>query len=190
MLGLPTYLWNHESRYWHESRIATNRHRPFPRNALIGTMTENCSDIEPVWRHVFRAENLPWLRDHTLHSAILYPMAGYICMALEATSQRTVLRETTFSKLVSREFTISRPLIIEGSTNVEMTITFRPLAEGTTYSFEIWDEFRIFSWEKDKNSNIAGESSFCKTSQNPIPSLERCKARSTKKNWCKDYLPS
>ena len=152
VLDLPTYPWNHETRYWHESRIATNhRHKPFPRNDLIGTMTENCSDIEPVWRHVFRADNFPWLRDHTLHSAILYPMAGYICMALEAASQRALLRKITFSKLVIREFTISRPLIIEGSTDVEMMITLRPLAEGTTCSSETWDEFRIFSWEKDKD---------------------------------------
>ncbi len=40
-------------------------------------------------------------------------------------------------------------------------------------------------WEKDKNLNIAGESSFCKTGQNPIPSLERCKARPTKKTLVK-----
>ena len=111
-------------------------------------------------------------------------MASYMCMALEAASQQAVLRETAFSKLVIREFTICRPLIIEGSTDVELMIALRPLAEGTTCSSENWDEFRIFSWEKDKNwIEHCGESSCCKTSQNPIPSLERCKARSTKKNW-------
>ena len=152
LLDLPTYPWNHETRYWHESRIATNhRLSPFPRNDLIGAMTENCSDIEPVWRHLFRADNLPWLRDHTLHSAILYPMAGFVCMALEAAFQRAFLRNTTFTKFVIREFTISRPLIIEESTDVEMMITLRPCADGTFSSSDIWDELRIFSWEKDRN---------------------------------------
>ena len=151
LLDLPTYPWNHEIRYWHESRVATNhRLRRFPKNDLIGAMTESCCDIEPVWRHVFSADNLPWLRDHTLHSAILYPMAGYICMALEAASQRAVMRGTAFSKFVIREFTISRPVMIEESTDVELMITLRPFAEGTLFSSDTWDEFRIFSWEKDR----------------------------------------
>ena len=152
LLDLPTYPWNHETRYWHESRVATNhRLKRFPRSDLIGAMTENCSDLEPVWRHVFRADDFPWLRHHALHSAILYPMAGFLCMALEAASQRAVLRETTFSQFVIHDFVISRPLIIDESTDVEMMITLRPFAEGAFSSSNIWDEFRIFSWEKDKN---------------------------------------
>ena len=152
LTDLPTYPWRHDAAYWHESRVANNhRFRMFPRNDLIGTMVETSNDIEPVWRHVFRADNLPWLRDHKLNSAILYPMAGYICMALEAAAQRALFQDVKFSKFIIREFSISRPLIIEESSDVEMMITLRPHAEGTRLSSDTWDEFRIFSWAKDRS---------------------------------------
>lgn len=152
LTDLPTYSWLHDTAYWHESRVANNhRFRTFPRNDLIGTMAETSNDIEPVWRHVFRADSLPWLRDHKLNSAILYPMAGYICMALEAAAQRGLFHDVKFSKFIIREFYISRPLIIEESSDVEMMTTLRPHAEGTRLSSDTWDEFRIFSWAKDRS---------------------------------------
>lgn len=152
LTDLPAYPWRHDTAYWHESRVANNhRFRMFPRNDLIGTMTETSNDIEPVWRHVFRTDSLPWLRDHKMNSAILYPMAGYICMALEAAAQRALFQDIKFGMFIIRELSISRPLIIEESSDVEMMITLRPHADGTRLSSDIWDEFRIFSWAKDRS---------------------------------------
>lgn len=200
LTDLPTYPWRHDTAYWHESRVANNhRFRMFPRNDLIGAMTETSNDIEPVWRHVFRPDNLPWLRDHKLDSAILFPMAGYICMALEAAAQRALFQDVKFSKFIIREFSISRPLIIEESSDVEMMITLRPHAEGTRLSSDTWDEFRIFSWVKDRNwtEHCRGIISLQNESEpNPVTGKMQSEMRqnaltqqaSSIVNWCKSPL--
>jgi len=152
LTNLPKYQWNHSKKYWHESRIA-NKHtnRPFGRSDLVGTLAYYSNDLEPTWRNIIRADDMPWVRHHKMQSMIVYPMAGYIAMALEAASQRAVMRNVVFDKFELREVTVSRPLVIHEGSDVEVNITLRAHAEGTRSSSDIWDEFRIFSWAKDRS---------------------------------------
>ncbi|PBP22184.1 beta-ketoacyl synthase domain-containing protein-2 [Diplocarpon rosae] len=152
LTNLPRYSWNHSTKYWHESRIA-ERHskRPFARNDLIGTLASYSNDLEPTWRNIIRADDMPWVRHHKMQNMSVYPMAGYIAMAVEAASQRAVLRNVTFDKFELREVTVSRPLVIHEGTDLEANITLRAFAEGTRTSSDAWDEFRIFSWAKDRS---------------------------------------
>ncbi|KAK2623593.1 hypothetical protein QTJ16_007147 [Diplocarpon rosae] len=152
LTNLPRYSWNHSTKYWHESRIA-ERHsnRPFARNDLIGTLASYSNDLEPTWRNIIRADDVPWVRHHRMQNMSVYPMAGYIAMAVEAASQRAVLRNVTFDKFELREVTVSRPLVIHEGMDLEANITLRAFAEGTRASSDAWDEFRIFSWAKDRS---------------------------------------
>ncbi|TVY92322.1 Reducing polyketide synthase [Lachnellula willkommii] len=151
LTNLPKYRWNHSTKYWHESRIA-DKHtdRPFSRNDLVGTLACYSNDLEPTWRNIIRADDMPWVRHHKMQSITVYPMTGYITMALEAAAQRAAMRNVVFDKFELREVTISRPLVIHESSDVEVNITLRAHAEGTRSSSDTWDEFRIFSWAKDR----------------------------------------
>ncbi|KAF8858215.1 ketoacyl-synt-domain-containing protein [Acephala macrosclerotiorum] len=152
LINLPKYPWNHSTKYWHSSRIAEKHTgRPFARNDLIGTLASYSNDLEPVWRNIIRADDMPWVRHHKMQSMTVYPMAGYIAMALEAASQRAVLRNVAFDKFELREVTVSRPLVINEGGNIETNITLRSYAEGTRTSSDSWDEFRIFSWSEDRS---------------------------------------
>ena len=72
-------------------------------------------------------------------------------MALEASAQRAAMRHVVFDKFDLREVTVSRPLVIHEGTDVEVNIELRAYTEGTRNSSSTWDEFRIFSWARDRN---------------------------------------
>lgn len=80
----------------------------------------------------------------------VYPMAGYIAMALEASAQRAAARNVLFDKFELREVTVSRPLVIHEGLDVETNVTLRAYTESTRASSDVWDEFRIFSWAHDR----------------------------------------
>lgn len=152
LTDLPSYPWQHNTRYWHESRIADNHRfgRLWPRNDILGAFAEDSNDLEPRWRNVIRLEDMPWLRDHQIQSKIVFPMAGYVTMAMEAASQRAKTRNITFDRFEFREISANRALILEESAEVETMITLRPYNEGTRRSTDSWDEFRIFAWTTDR----------------------------------------
>ena len=59
---LPPYSWNHEIKYWHESRIShSHRANNRPRNEILGSLIPESSDLEPWWRNVLRLDDVPWV---------------------------------------------------------------------------------------------------------------------------------
>ena len=59
---LPPYPWNHENRYWHESRITRQqRLGSHPRHDILGCRIPESSDLEPSWRNVLRLDDVPWV---------------------------------------------------------------------------------------------------------------------------------
>ena len=151
LTDLPRYPWQHNTRYWHQSRIGDNHRfiRQFPRNDILGALADDSNDLEPRWRNIIRLEDMPWLRDHQIQSNIVFPMAGYVTMAMEAAFQRATARNVKFDRYEFREISANRALLIHEATDVETMITLRPYNEGTKKSTDVWDEFRIFAWTAD-----------------------------------------
>ncbi len=148
----PRYPWDHSTRYWWESRISkAHLYRQFERNDLVGALSDYSNELEPTWRHIIRPDDVPWVRGHIMQDMIVYPMCGYLTMAVEAAGQRAKLNNQAFDKFVFRDVSISRPLIIQEGSDTETNITLRPYTEGTRQSSKSWDEFRVFSWTQDRN---------------------------------------
>ncbi|KAI6581452.1 Type I Iterative PKS [Pyricularia oryzae] len=166
---MPKYAWDHGARYWHESRIGrAHLFRRFPRSDVVGSLADWSNDLEPTWRNVVRADDMPWVRGHVMQDMIVYPMAGYLSMAVEAAAQRAVVAGVgqrqdgaahedqdgdalaAIDRYVFRDVTISRPFVIQEGVDAEINITMRPNPEGTRESSAIWDEFRIFSWNRER----------------------------------------
>ncbi|KAF3398157.1 Compactin diketide synthase mokB [Penicillium rolfsii] len=144
---LPKYPWQHGTQYWHESRIADgHRFRDGKRDDVLGAMAMYSNDLEPTWRNIVRLDDVPWLREHKMQGMCVYPMAGYLAMAIEAARRRAESRETLFSQFEVREVTVGAALVLTDDVNVETTISIKSYAEGTRGSSDIWDEFRISSW--------------------------------------------
>jgi NADPH:quinone reductase-like Zn-dependent oxidoreductase/malonyl CoA-acyl carrier protein transacylase len=150
LVDMPRYPWNHQTKYWHEPRQQLKlKNRTTPRNDILGTVATYSNDLEPTWRNIIAIDDLPWLRHHKIQSLVLFPMAGFISMALEAASQRAATRGVEFDKYELRDISVTTPLML-AEENVEMTLQLRAHQEGTLVSSETWDEFRIHSWTKGK----------------------------------------
>lgn len=147
---LPRYPWNYSSKYWHESRMTDmHKNRTAPRNDILGTLANYSNDLEPTWRNIVRLDDLPWLQHHKVQSLTIFPMSGYISMAVEAAAQQAKAANAHFDKFELRDVSVLAPLVIPDE-DVEMTTSLRAHQEGTLISSEVWDEFRICSWTKSK----------------------------------------
>ncbi|PHH89077.1 hypothetical protein CDD83_6687 [Cordyceps sp. RAO-2017] len=143
------YPWSKE-KFWLEPR-ASKEHRikPSGRHDLLGVLDDTCGDTELIWRNVITVSAVPWLKAHRMQSLSTFPLAGYLCMAVEAASQRSRLRGIEPDQIAGfrlREVLASKALILDDETQYEMRLCLRSYAEGTRSYSGDWDEFSISSW--------------------------------------------
>ena len=151
LTDLEPYVWDHSKSHWYESRIAQGyRLRRGARSDILGVPAADFNDLEPRWRNVIRSEDLPWLEQHKVQASIVYPMSGFISMAVEAIKFRKESQGLEFDRYLIREIHATRPLIVPADTAVETMVTLRPYNESATVSSDKWDEFRITSWTADQ----------------------------------------
>ncbi|KAJ9248853.1 hypothetical protein DTO195F2_8710 [Paecilomyces variotii] len=151
LTDLPRYPWQHSNRYWHEPRIARkHKTRDVPRNDVLGVVANYSNDLEPTWRNIVRLDDIPWLREHKMQGVPVYPLAGYLIMALEAAQRLAAQRGVTFSQFQLREVIVGSALVLSDESDVETIISLRRYAEGTRGSSDVWDEFRIYSWDTER----------------------------------------
>lgn len=150
---LPAYPWNHSKSHWHESRVSVNhRKKQFPRSDLLGLLVDDFLIEEPRWRNILRLTDLPWLWDHRVQGATIYPFTGYLSMALEAVSQYAMLHDLPVTDSTSykfREVQVSRSIILSEESPTEISFMLRPRDEGTRSPSKIWLTFTVNSWTPD-----------------------------------------
>lgn len=116
LTNLPTYPWNHDSKYWNESRITREwRTRRFPIHELLGSRILESNELEPTWRNILSLEDVPWIQDHKIIDDVVFPAAGYITMAGEAIRQLTDMNDFTL-----RHVLIKTALVLQDSKKIEM----------------------------------------------------------------------
>ncbi|KAL2209750.1 beta-ketoacyl synthase domain-containing protein [Sarocladium strictum] len=151
---LPRYPWNHDNVYWHETRASRqHRFRKFPYHDLIGVLDPVAGPQNPQWRQHLSLERLPWLRDHFIDGAILFPGTGYVAMAIEAMNQLVQLRETpgTLRRFCLRDVIFAKPLVIPDQyvngdiEKVEILISLTP-ESGASSTKSPWEVFRVASY--------------------------------------------
>lgn len=148
LTDLPRYPWNYSTKYWQESRMTeTHRNAAGTRSDLIGTLANYSNDLEPTWRNIVRLDDLPWLAHHKIQSLTVFPMSGFIAMALEASAQRAAAKDVAFDKFELKDVSVTKPFVVPDK-DTEMTITLRPHQESALSSGDAWDEFRICSWSQ------------------------------------------
>ena len=147
LVDLPPYAWNHSNLYW----AASSPHHgngvdASPRNDILGVKARDSNPLEPRWRNIVRASEIPWVNDHVVQSNILYPAAGFLAMAIEAEHQRRISKNNDIRGYCLREVTIGRALILpRNADKVETMISLRPYSESVRVSSDIWDEFCVSS---------------------------------------------
>ena len=143
---LPPYPWNHEKRHWTEPRLnKTHRHRLDPPHDLLGSLVLGTNMLAPSWRLEIRTSDIPWVRDHVVQGNIVYPGAGYICMAIEGACQAAQANPGRILGYQLRDIDILSALVVpDTAEGVEVQLTLRPCSEKAIYA-KGWQEFQICS---------------------------------------------
>lgn len=146
MHDLPHYPWNHQIRHWAEPRLnKTHRHRLDAPHDLLGSLVLGTNMLTPSWRLEVRPSDIPWVRDHMVQGNIVYPGAGYICMAIEGACQAAQAGHKRILGYQLRDVDILQALIIPDTTEgVEVQLTLRPCSE-KAIAVKGWQEFQVFS---------------------------------------------
>ncbi|KAL4900464.1 hypothetical protein BDW74DRAFT_188294 [Aspergillus multicolor] len=149
---LPPYPWD-LAPFWRESRLSkAHRFRQFPHHDLLGLLDPSSTIHEPRWRYFLNLDSLPWLRGHVVEGFTLYPGAGYLVMAIEATKQLAQMRDLNqkpIAKVVLRNVTISKAIVLNepdssgSSGEVEVQLSMSSLSHNEDSR---WQAFIIRSY--------------------------------------------
>ncbi|KAJ5382444.1 Acyl transferase/acyl hydrolase/lysophospholipase [Penicillium concentricum] len=122
--GLPSYQWNHGRSHWSESRISRKmRTRKHGHHEILGFLSTDSNAQELRWLNVLKQSEIPWLTGHQLQGMTVFPAAGYIAMALEASRHVAGNRQVKLFEL--HDLSIPRALTFEDGDNagVETLVT-------------------------------------------------------------------
>ncbi|KAK7992235.1 polyketide synthase [Apiospora saccharicola] len=144
--NLPTYAWDHQRRHWRDPREnRSHKQKERPPHDLVGSLQPNSPPFAPTWRHLIRPSDIPWTRHHMVESNIVYPGAGFICMAIEGFSQmRPAMAHKAFTFHL-RDVEFSQALLIpDDDIGVEARMTIRSCSDRDLES-RGWHQFQIHS---------------------------------------------
>lgn len=167
LCDLPPYSWNHQVRHWAEPRYSkTVRVGKHPPHNLLGSLEPGFNPNAPTWRKILRLAEMPWVRDHIVQSDIVYPGAGYICLAIEAVTQTTQDQangECIISGYRLRDVDIVRALVIPDTLEeIEVQTKLRPAAD-KEIGMKGWWHFEVLSvtvdnkWTKHATGMIVAD---------------------------------
>lgn len=154
MSNLPSYPWNHDTSYWHESRNSHQfRMREFPEHELLGVRVTGGTDLEPSWRKLLDVNYVSWLNDHVVSGDVIFPGAGYIALVGEAIRQLSKSSSYTI-----RNCSIGAAMILRNGQSTEIITKFRSRESRTKLQPSTWYEFSVSSYDGNKwHHHVNGE---------------------------------
>jgi NADPH:quinone reductase-like Zn-dependent oxidoreductase len=149
LVDMPPYRWNHTRSYWAEPRLSKAfRYRSQPRTDLLGTSDNIACPFEPRWRNLIRTSEIPWILEHRIQSDIVFPAAGYLCMATEAITQISGSSQS-LSAVILKNVSIHSALIVTEASEVEVLTSLTSHGESRMHDSEKWYRFHIYSVSKE-----------------------------------------
>ena len=149
--GLPSYSWDHDRAYWHESRISTEFRDGNKRfHPLLGVKCPDGTLKEIRWRNYLNTREILWLSHHQVQGQIVFPAAGYISAAVEVLTEHFGLDKIRLIEL--RDVIIGQALVLEENTGVEVVFTLNILDSTKTAATA------TFNCYSDSNKGSSGMS--------------------------------
>ncbi|KAI7920192.1 hypothetical protein M0657_004557 [Pyricularia oryzae] len=147
LTDLPGYPFNHKKEYWAESRLSRNyRFRSAPRHELLGAPVPDWDKNDAVWRNYIRITENPWVEHHKVSGEILYPAAGMLVMAIEA-SRQLVDKDQQVAGFRFKDVSFHLALLIPtNDVGVETRFRLRSVSAGKLAG---WSEFQLSTSEND-----------------------------------------
>lgn len=117
-IALPTYPWQRQ-RHWHprsSEAVLTFEHRRV--HPLLGWRLQSTN---PEWENTLDAQTHPWLADHQISGAIVYPGAAYAEMALAAAREWLQMPRCAVEQL-----DIIAPMVFDGEHGRTLRLALNP----------------------------------------------------------------
>ncbi|KAH8804357.1 beta-ketoacyl synthase domain-containing protein [Xylogone sp. PMI_703] len=151
LTDLPSYTFNHSKEYWTESKLSRDfRLRPVNRHELLGVPLPDWDKDNAVWRNYIRISENPWIEDHKVSGDVLYPAAGMLVMAIEASRQISD-KSKTLKGFRFRDVSFHAALKIpHDAQGVESHFHLRPYRDTTLPVATLWHEFQLCTLEDDQ----------------------------------------
>ncbi|KLU88199.1 hypothetical protein MAPG_07186, partial [Magnaporthiopsis poae ATCC 64411] len=133
-----------------------HRFRPAPRHELLGAPVPGWNrQGNAVWRNYIRRSEIPWVEDHRVGADVLYPAAGMLVMAIEASRQVAALEaaenktHATVSGFRFSQVSFRTALLVpDTELGVESHFFLRPSREAGRGE-KGWSEFQLWTCEGD-----------------------------------------
>ena len=154
LTDLPPYAWNHSTLHWHEGRQSKNyRHRTHPPHNLLGTLSNDSSNLDMRWSNYLRSSEHPWLKDHVIRSEVILPGGAYLVMAIEAMNQKASISGLHIQGYTLREITFCRVLTVpDTSDGIEVSLILQPFRQSSATASTDWSDFRVVSFGSDRKA--------------------------------------
>ncbi|KAI1751503.1 polyketide synthase [Xylaria castorea] len=150
LTDLPSYPFNHSTEYWFESRLSKNTRLPIRgRHELLGAPAPDWNKANAIWRHRISISENPWLVDHKVFDDILYPAAGMLVMAIEASRQISDPKKSLKSFKFS-DVSFQQALKVPSEGGVESHFYLRPCVGADALHGIGWNEFQLFTLAGDE----------------------------------------
>ncbi|KAL8738590.1 MAG: hypothetical protein Q9181_000641 [Wetmoreana brouardii] len=145
LVNLPPYAWNHSNTFSGASRIEQQyQHQEQKCSGLLGKRCPVVGEHEHMWRGFIRHSERKWLRDHEIEGSVLFPASGYLVLAIEA-AKRVVEPGCQVEAFRLRDVSISAPLVVPESEDIEIILHLRPHYSATRDRSASSNEFAISS---------------------------------------------
>ena len=140
---LPSYAWKH-GKFWAETRLTRENRLRTHRHTLLGAPIPGGLGTHPRWRNYLRKSEIPWLEQHVVDGKVIYPAAGYICMAIEA----LVTLNPIFKNIKLRDVVVKSALEISNAERGSEVVTeLHPLPTSAKSSSSKWYRFLLCSFD-------------------------------------------
>ncbi|KAK7698706.1 putative Hybrid PKS-NRPS biosynthetic cluster [Diaporthe eres] len=121
--GLPTYAWDHDADYWHDSRYAKAYFSRSKNHELLGHLAPDCNpDQELRWRQILIPKEFPWINGHKLQNQMIFPGAGYVSLAIESCRELLKMSSETATLIEVHDVDIVNALTFDGDDSKVETI--------------------------------------------------------------------
>ena len=168
---LPNYQFHYGTPIYYESRYNKEwRLRKYLRHDILGAKQPGCAKGSPSWRNMLRLKDVPWLDDHKLLPAPIFPAAGYLAMAIEALSQyhheakdAEDLKGFSFRNVAI----LSTMQVPDDDFGVETIFNLQAAHLTISKTSEKWHDFKISSLQNDQWTEHCN-GSICAETQRPV----------------------
>lgn len=163
---LPNYQFHYGTPIYYESRYNKEwRLRKHLRHDILGAKQPGCAKGSPSWRNMLRLKDVPWLDDHKLLPAPIFPAAGYLAMAIEALSQNHHEADNAeeLNGFSFRNVAINSTMQVpDDDFGVETIFNLQAANLTISRNSERWHDFKISSlhneqWTEHCNGSICAE---------------------------------